>query len=741
MSLRPLEDDHDVDYWTRQIRIGAYLATTVTLLGCVRVAVAWEPHLRWLWMPLAVAAVAQGAIGMLPWKRLVRRQHVREVLIIWWIAEIPVLYGFSFADDTGRILYLPGVMLVVTAAAALYPPRWIVGLGALSLTGYLALLYTQPGVGMTFALGMSAILIAVVGLNAMIAASRLLQDSRRRSAERRTELLLTNASDAVLAVGASGRVQYASPAARSLLGHDPARLTGDGLAWLVHPEDLPQATEWLSALIAAPGGHTSRCEVRLRRADGDWVYTDVIGANRISDPDLNAAVLSVRDIGQRRALEQELTHRAFADSLTGLANRALFRDRIAHAVARNQRDGGRVTLLLIDLDDFKTINDTLGHSAGDQLLTTVADRLSAHVRPSDTLARLGGDEFAVLVEDLDDLAAQELAERILGAVRQPVHLGGRDVVCTMSIGIATAKAGDGDTDTEELLRDADLAMYAAKRSGRNRFAVFDPAMYEDVLRESRQRAELEQALAEEQFFVLYQPIVDLPTGGLIGVEALVRWRHPRDGVVGPDAFLPMAEDTGLIVALGRWVLQQACHQLAQWQRRAPAGALRMSVNLSARQLQHPQIVDDVAEAIASAGIPPASLVLEITESMFLQDTDAVVSTLRAIRSLGVRVAIDDFGSGYSSLGYLQRFPVDILKIDRSFIGGHDDQGDTSLAEAIVRIGQTLNLQTVAEGIETTEQWSALRELGCDLGQGYYFARPSDPDQVETLLSAPREQTG
>jgi diguanylate cyclase (GGDEF)-like protein/PAS domain S-box-containing protein len=594
---------------------------------------------------------------------------------------------------------------------------------------------------MTFALGMSAILIAVVGLNAMIAASRLLQDSRRRSAERRTELLLTNASDAVLAVGASGRVQYASPAARSLLGHDPARLTGDGLAWLVHPEDLPQATEWLSALIAAPGGHTSRCEVRLRRADGDWVYTDVIGANRISDPDLNAAVLSVRDIGQRRALEQELTHRAFADSLTGLANRALFRDRIAHAVARNQRDGGRVTLLLIDLDDFKTINDTLGHSAGDQLLTTVADRLSAHVRPSDTLARLGGDEFAVLVEDLDDLAAQELAERILGAVRQPVHLGGRDVVCTMSIGIATAKAGDGDTDTEELLRDADLAMYAAKRSGRNRFAVFDPAMYEDVLRESRQRAELEQALAEEQFFVLYQPIVDLPTGGLIGVEALVRWRHPRDGVVGPDAFIPMAEDTGLIVALGRWVLQQACHQLAQWQRRAPAGALRMSVNLSARQLQHPQIVDDVAEAIASAGIPPASLVLEITESMFLQDTDAVVSTLRAIRSLGVRVAIDDFGSGYSSLGYLQRFPVDILKIDRSFIGGHDDQGDTSLAEAIVRIGQTLNLQTVAEGIETTEQWSALRELGCDLGQGYYFARPSDPDQVETLLSAPREQTG
>ncbi len=668
MSLRPLADDHEVEYWVRQIRIGAWLALGVTLLGCLRVAVAWEPHLRWWCVPLAIAAVVQGAAACMPWNRLVRRPHVRELLITWWISEIPVLYGFSLADDMGRILYLPGVMLVVTAAAALYPPRWVIALGGLSLAGYLGLLYTESGVGVTFAVGMSVILGAVVGLNALIAASRLRQDSRRRTAERRTELLLANASDAVFALGPDGQVHYASPAVRSLLGHEPARLHGADWGRLVHPDDLPQATEWLAALVAAPAGQTSRGELRLRRADGDWVYTDVIGANRTGDPDLHAAVVSVRDIGPRRALEQELTHRAFADSLTGLANRALFRDRIAHAVARNLRDGGRVTLLLIDLDDFKTVNDTLGHSAGDKLLTTVADRLSAHVRPSDTLARLGGDEFAVLVEDLDDLAAQDLAQRILGAVRLPVRLGDRDVVCTMSIGIATAKAGDGATDTEELLRDADLAMYSAKRGGRNRYAVFDPAMYEDVLRESRQRAELEQALAEGQFFVQYQPIVDLPTGELTGVEALVRWRHPCDGVLGPDAFIPMAEDTGLIVPLGRWVLQEACAQLAQWHREMPGGNLRMSVNLSARQFQHPELVDDIAAAISGAGIPPRSLILEITESMFLHDTDTVVSTLRAIRELGVRVAIDDFGSGYSSLSYLQRFPVDILKIDRSFIG-------------------------------------------------------------------------
>ena len=735
VRLEPLEDDHEVEYWVRQIRIGACLALGVTLLGCLRIAVAWEPHLRWWSVPVAVAAVVQGAALRLPWHRLVRRPGVRELLILWWISEIPVLYGFSLADDMGRVLYLPGVMLVVTAAAALYPPRWVAGLGALCLAGYLALLYSQPGTGVTFAVGMSAILAAVVGLNTLIAAGRLRQARRRRSAERRTELLLANASDAVLAVGDGGAVHYASPAVRSLLGRDPARLLGDVLGSLAHPDDLPQTQEWLTTLAAAPAGHTARAEMRLRHADGGWIYTDVIGANRTADPDLHAVVLSFRDIGPRRALEQELTQRAFADSLTGLANRALFRDRLTHAVARNQRDGGRVTLLLIDLDNFKTVNDTLGHSAGDALLTTVAERLGAQIRPADTLARLGGDEFAVLVEDLGDLEAQDLADRLLHATRTPVRLGGRDVTCTLSIGIATAKAGDEAADTETLLRDADLAMYAAKRGGRNRCAVFDPAMYEDVLREARQRAELEQALADGQFVVQYQPIVDLPTGELTGVEALVRWRHPRDGMRGPDTFIPMAEETGLIVPLGRWVLQQACRQLGQWRRQMPELDLRMSVNLSPRQFQHPNLVAEVTEAVGAAGIPAGSLVLEITESMFLHDTDAVVSTLQAIRALGVRVAIDDFGSGYSSLSYLQRFPVDILKIDRSFIGGSAGHGgDSSLAEAIVRIGQTLDLQTVAEGIETSEQWAVLRRLGCDLGQGFYFARPADPGQLEAFIA-------
>ncbi len=741
MRLRPLADQHDVDYWVRQIRIGAWLAAGLTALGCVRVAAAWAPQDHGWFLPMALAAVAQALATFLPWERILHRRYARELLFLWFVAEIPVFYWFSWADDGGRVLYLPGVIVVVAASAALYPPAWVTVLGGLSLTGFLGLLSMQPDVDVTFAVGMSAILAAGVGLCARTAASQMRQDARRRSAERRTEVLLENASDAVLAVGADGAVQYASPGVHSMLGHQPARMHGTRVESVLHPDDLPQARQWLAALMASPDGQVARCELRIRRCDGAWVYADVIGANRLADPDLRAAVLSIRDIGARRALEEELTRRAFADSLTGLANRALFRDRLDHAVARTRRGGGTVALLLIDLDNFKTVNDTLGHAAGDTLLTEVADRLRAEMRPADTLARLGGDEFAVLVEDVDAAAARALAERILSVVRRPVLLQSRDVVCSMSIGIATADAGAGPTATEDLLRDADLAMYAAKRGGRDGYAVFDPAMHEDVLREARQRAELETALAQEQFFVQYQPIVDMPSGRLIGVEALVRWQHPRDGVLGPDTFIPLAEETGLIVPLGRWVLRQACAQLAQWHRHLPAARqMHMSVNVSPRQFQNEHLAAEVAEVLRQAGIPPQSLILEITESMFLQDTDAVVRTLEQLRALGVRIAIDDFGSGYSSLNYLQRFPVDILKIDRSFVSGGDQRtGDRSIAEAVIQIGRTLQLKTVAEGVETGDQWAALRAMGCDLGQGFYFARPESAGHIEALLTDAQHQ--
>jgi len=317
-----------------------------------------------------------------------------------------------------------------------------------------------------------------------------------------------------------------------------------------------------------------------------------------------------------------------------------------------------------------------------------------------------------------------------------VRLGNREVTCTVSIGVATVKGGDGDPDLDELLRNADLAMYAAKNAGRARWAVYDPGMYEDVLREAQQRADLEEALAEEQFVVHYQPIVDLSERQLTGFEALVRWEHPRDGLVAPGAFIPQAEATGLIVPLGRWVLRQACEQLARWHADWPAARrLRMSVNLSARQFQYDGLVTDVATALRDSGVDPSFLVLEITESMLMRDTDATLATLRTLKELGIRLAIDDFGTGYSSLSYLRQFPVDILKIDRSFVNGMAGEGgDSTLAEAVVQMGRALRLQTVAEGIETTDQWSALRGLGCDYGQGYLFARPVEPSAVEPYLA-------
>jgi EAL domain-containing protein (putative c-di-GMP-specific phosphodiesterase class I) len=357
------------------------------------------------------------------------------------------------------------------------------------------------------------------------------------------------------------------------------------------------------------------------------------------------------------------------------------------------------------------------------------------VRPADTLARLGGDEFAILVEDLEPPAAAALAERLLAEIRRPMRLASRDVGTTLSVGVATSP-GAADVPAEQLLRNADLAMYAAKRSGRNAYAVFEPAMYRSVLEEAQQRVDMERGLAENQFVVLYQPVVDMHTQRLTAVEALVRWQHPDQGLLGPYTFIATAEANGLIVPLGRWVLREACAQLAHWQRATPAAAdLVMHVNLSARQFQDTGLVADVAAAIADAGIDAASLTLEITESMLVQDIDGAIETLQALRRLGVHLAIDDFGTGYSSLSYLKRLPVDIIKIDRSFVEQVDtDANDTALVDAVVGLGQALHLQTVAEGIETDGQWERLKEIGCDHGQGFLFGRPGDAEVVEQLLS-------
>ncbi|HET9770983.1 MAG TPA: EAL domain-containing protein, partial [Acidimicrobiia bacterium] len=453
-------------------------------------------------------------------------------------------------------------------------------------------------------------------------------------------------------------------------------------------------------------------------------------------------VWSFRDITERVGLEKELAHQAFHDSLTGLANQALFRDRVTHALTRAARRQTRLAVLFVDLDDFKTVNDSLGHTAGDALLMAVAERLRDCLRATDTAARLGGDEFALLVEDLScDADATELADRVLASLTEPFAIAGREIVVGASVGIAFDDVG---ITTGQLLRNADIAMYTAKRGGKRRHEKFETDMHRAAVDRLEIQADLRRALDHRELTLQYQPIFTLGSGRITGVEALVRWQHPVRGMLAPDAFIPIAEETGLICELGRQVLVEACTQARRWQRMRPEEPLlSVSVNLSPRQLQDDDLVGHIVEALAVSGLDASSLVLEITEGAMMHHTDALIARLNALKALGVKLALDDFGTGYSSFGYLQRLPIDVLKIDRAFIGTIEvDDSKSVLAQAIVSLAQTMDLVAVAEGVETPTQAEMLGRMGCDQAQGFYLARPMDPAAVEAALSAqPERETG
>jgi diguanylate cyclase (GGDEF)-like protein len=468
-----------------------------------------------------------------------------------------------------------------------------------------------------------------------------------------------------------------------------------------------------------------------------WVLDE---ARIISDPSGGGQVLQgyLLDVTARKEAEELLRHQAFHDPLTGLANRALFTDRVQHALVLGGKEGA-AAVLFVDLDDFKAMNDRLGHPAGDSLLCAVGARLCSVLSPSHTVARLGGDEFAILVEDVRDAAtAAATADRLVSAFQQPFHVLGNDVFVTASIGIAM-----GD-DADELLRSADVAMYRAKASGKAQYAFYAPTMDEEVLGRLELIADLRRARPGEQFVLHYQPSLDLATGDVVGVEALVRWEHPTRGLLQPEAFIWAAEETGLIVGLGRWVLAEACRAAARWRAEVPgAAALGLSVNVSARQLQQPGLVDDVRRALAGSGLDARALTLEITETVLAQRGDDAAAILQSVKALGVRLALDDFGTGYSSLSRLQYLPVDELKIDRSFVQSIDSGADrAALVRAIVELGRALELTTVAEGIEHAGQVAALQRIGCRLGQGFHFARPLAAAELEQLLAGwPRSLDG
>ncbi|MDQ1710198.1 MAG: hypothetical protein QOG49_1583 [Frankiaceae bacterium] len=440
-----------------------------------------------------------------------------------------------------------------------------------------------------------------------------------------------------------------------------------------------------------------------------------------------------RTVGELEARERDLHYQAFHDPLTGLANRSLFRDRLEHAVDRARRDQCVIAVLFLDLDDFKLVNDRLGHEAGDELLVAVAARLQRAVRTADTVARLGGDEFAVLIAQDGFDGARLTAARIGELLQAPFHLFEREVDVHASIGVALSEGADAEA--EDLLRNADLAMYSAKYAGKGRSTFYGPHMRTQVLEELELKNDLQRAVAEDQLRLMYQPIVDLGTGVIHGVEALARWDHPRLGLLEPSMFIPLAEQTGFIVALGRAVLREACQQLKEWQLTYPGtSSLTMSVNLSARQLADRHIVADVARALHDFAVDPATLTLEITESVLMADTELTLTTLGQLKGLGVQLAIDDFGTGYSSLAYLGRFQVDALKIDRSFVMGLADPVQRSLTSTIVALGHMLDIVTIAEGIETPYQLETLRTLGCRRGQGFHFSRPIVAAELGDALS-------
>ena len=459
------------------------------------------------------------------------------------------------------------------------------------------------------------------------------------------------------------------------------------------------------------------------------------GTNLLHQPGVRGIVLNARDISRHKSLETQLVQRALHDQLTGLPNRTLFMDRLEQAIERSARRGKFAAVLFLDLDRFKLVNDNLGHDNGDQLLVKVAERLRGCLRRVDTIARIGGDEFTVLLEDVGVSAdAALVAERIIEAFRGSFRIENQEIFVGASIGIALGGRDQGTT-AQGLLRNADIAMYRAKANGRACFEVFKASMRETVKGRLKMETELRRALDRGELRLHYQPQVDLRSARIVGLEALVRWEHPERGLVPPGSFIPMAEETGLILPIGRWVLETACRQASIWRADTEIGLdLVMAVNLSPRQFRHPRLVQDVGQVLAESGLDASGLEVEITEGTAMGDADATVKTLEHLKAIGIRLAIDDFGTGYSSLGYLKRFPIDVLKVDRSFVAGLPaNRGDAAIVRAVVGLTRALGLKAVAEGVETTEQLAELRGLGCDQGQGYLFGRPTATEVADVML--------
>ena len=610
------------------------------------------------------------------------------------------------AEDTALFAYIAVIVSFILMIATVVD-EGALALGAIGLTG-----------------------TAVVGVLARLHWS----GTERRRLGLYYQALVERVADYVVVLGADFVPRYVSPALLKLVGLPiDAIVDEQTIPRFVVEEDIPLVLASLERAAAA-FGTDARAEIRVRDANGQT--RNVVGTttNLLDDPAVEGLVVVLHDVTENARLEEELRHQALHDVLTGLPNRALIYDRLTQMLAAAKRRGLAVAALYIDLDDFKDVNDSLGHRAGDELLQVVAGRLDSLVRGQDTVGRVGGDEFVLMAEITDEPGmARLLAQRVLDVMLQPIELGsipGRLLNIGTSIGIAVGTGGDPG----ELLRNADLALYRAKATGKGGFAEFEPEMYLLAAERLELESDLSTALSSREFFLVYQPVINLATLVPFGVEALLRWQHPSRGVVSPVVFIPLLEERGLIVEVGRWVLNQACDQGARWQREGRA--LTMNVNASALQLLDANFAEDVREALARSGLEPPRLVVEITESVLMREPAKIAAMLRKLKELGVQIAIDDFGTGYSSLAYLRQFPIDVLKIDQSFVADmqHSKEAAT-VVRTLVHLGSELGIETVAEGIEESGQLMALHDEKCDFGQGFLFAKPMSPEALATFLDA------
>jgi len=556
-------------------------------------------------------------------------------------------------------------------------------------------------------------------------------EAERLQFERRFRALIENSTDLILVLDASGQIQYSSPSAGRVLG--PALAPGTQPFWnFVHPGDRNLALQSFNRILEHPDDQQVLDELRLGRQGQEWEIFEVVLSNLIQEPMVQGIVINAHNITARKQAEEKLLYDALHDALTSLPNRVLFLERLSQAIAHYKRHGNEYfAVLFLDLDRFKLVNDSLGHNAGDRLLVEAAQRLQQCIREGDTVARLGGDEFAILLDSIEELSVAEVvADRCKQVLEEPFHIDCKAVCISASIGIAFPSSEQ--ESPSDILRNADTAMYHAKALGKARRAIFDPSMYASNLAALQLEIDLRRALELGELQVYYQPIVLLATGEISGFEALLRWQHPEQGQLSPNTFIQLAEETGLIVPIGWWLCRKACQQLAIWQHQFPQRSLTININFSGRQFSQPLLAQQLATILQETGIAPHNLKLEITETTIVESPETVMQTLAALKAMNVQLNIDDFGTGYSSLSRLQSFPIDTLKIDRSFVG---DPENLEIARAIVSMAQSLGIDTVAEGIETEAQFKQLREMGCKYGQGYFFAEALSAADATALLTS------